>query len=171
MINALVVRELRSASSRRIGAGVIAFVLLLAVQGVVAQGPKKYVMPDGSTVYSDKPVPGGRLVGEVAVPPPLDPAVVEAARKREAERAAEANRVIGERLKGRAEDQKRVGEANAELERARRRLEAGREPKPGERIGTAGGGSRYTDEYLARQRVNEQAVKDAEAALKKAQGL
>ena len=127
-------------------------------------------MPDGSMVYSDKPVPGGRLVGEVTVPPPPDPVAVEAARKREADRAAEANRIVGDRLRRQTDDQKRMESATARLESARRQLEAGRAPKPGERIGTASGGTRFTDEYLARQRVNEQAVKDAEGELKKAQG-
>ena len=144
--------------------------LLFAVQGVAAQAPKKYVMPDGSTVYSDKPVPGGKLMGEVAVPPPLDRAAVEAARKREAERATQADKMVEERLKGRTEERNRIEEATAKLEQARRQLDAGRAPKPGERIGTAGGGSRFTDEYVARQRLNEQAVKQAEEALQKARG-
>ena len=153
------------------GAGwFLAVALVFAVQGVAAQAPKKYVMPDGSTVYSDKPVPGGKLVGEVAVPPLLDRAAVEATRKREAERATQADKLVGERLKGQAQDRKRIEEATARLEQARRQLEAGRAPKPGERIGTAGGGSRFTDEYVARQRLNEQAVKQAEEELQKARG-
>ena len=90
--------------------------------------------------------------------------------KREAERTKQADKLVGERLKEQAGDRNRIDEATAKLEQARRQLEAGRAPKPGERIGTAGGGSRFTDEYVARQRLNEQAVKQAEDELQKARG-
>ena len=140
------------------------------VQGGLAQGVKKYVTPDGKTIYSDKPVPDAKLVGEVAAPPTPDPAAIEAARQREIVRGAEANRLAEKRLKELAEERKRVDEATAKLERAREILNEGRVPKPGERIGTAGGGSRFTDEYLARQQSNEDAVKRAEEELQKAQG-
>jgi hypothetical protein len=51
---------------------------------------------------------------------------------------------------------------------AKRRLELGREPLPGERRGLAGGGSRLTEEYEARLAGLEREVADAEARLKRA---
>jgi len=53
--------------------------------------------------------------------------------------------------------------ANAALAQARKRLELGKEPLPGERTGTVGGMSRLNDAYWARQAENEAAVKEAKA--------
>ncbi len=55
-----------------------------------------------------------------------------------------------------------------ELAVAKRRLELGREPLPGERRGLAGGGSRLTPEYEARIAAMERDVAATEAKLKKA---
>lgn len=145
-----------------------AVALVCGVQFVHAQSLKKYQTPEGKIIYSDKPVPDAKLVGEVAVPPPPDPAAVEAARAREAARGAEANRVAEKLLQEQAAQRKRIEDASAKLEQARRQLEEGKSPRPGERIGTVGGGSRFTDEYLARQQSNEAAVRRAEDELGKA---
>jgi hypothetical protein len=139
-------------------------------QGGAAQALKKYVTPDGNIVYSDKPVPGAKLVGEVQAPPPPDRAALEAARQREAAKSAEANRLTEKRLQEQVKERQTAEEAGAKLKRAQDALEQGRVPKPGERIGTAGGGTRFTDEYLARQRENEDAAKRAAEELNKAQG-
>jgi hypothetical protein len=53
------------------------------------------------------------------------------------------------------------------LDDARKRLEAGAEPLPGERIGTASGGSRLSDDYHARQKRLAEEVAVAENVLKK----
>ncbi len=159
--------------SRTRGA-VVAYAVAVAlgcwVQAGSAQTLKKYVTPDGKIIYSDKPIPDAKLIGEVLSPPPPDPAAVEAARAREVARGAEANRVAEERLKAQEAERKRIDEATANVERARRMLDEGRAPKPGERIGTAGGGTRFTEDYLERQRANEEAVKRAEEELNKARG-
>ena len=55
-----------------------------------------------------------------------------------------------------------------ELAAAKRQLETGREPLPGERRGLAGGGSRLTPEYEARIAAMEREVAQSEARLKKA---
>jgi hypothetical protein len=46
--------------------------------------------------------------------------------------------------------------------------DAGKEPLPGERIGTAGGGSRLTDAYLQRQKSLEENVEKARRSLEQA---
>jgi hypothetical protein len=38
----------------------------------------KYVFPDGTVVYSDKPVPGATAVGEIVVPPAPTPPTAKA---------------------------------------------------------------------------------------------
>jgi hypothetical protein len=48
--------------------------------------------------------------------------------------------------------------AQASLKRAEEAQKAGVEPRPGERIGTAAGGTRFTDEYLERQKRLEEEV-------------
>lgn len=164
-------REARAALPGRLVACVLAIALGLLAHDSTAQTLKKYLTPDGKTIYSDKPVPGAKLVGEIAAPPLPDPAAVEAARQREIARGAKADRVVVDRLKAQSDARRRIEEATANLERAREALERGRTPLPGERIGTAGGGSRFTEDYLARQSANEEAVKSAEEQLQKARGL
>ena len=141
--------------------------LLLAVATGQAQEIRKYITPDGRTIYSDTPIPGAREAGSVASPPPVDPDAreeAEAAAREQAQRAEELSARRRQESAGRAS----IEDAERQLEEARATLAAGKEPLPGERRGTAGGGSRLTDAYFERQRANEQAVRDAEKALSEA---
>jgi len=146
---------------------VLGLVALLAfVAGpAAAQAVKKYVTPEGRVIYSDQPVPGAREAGEVAPPRPVSPEEREAAR-RTAERDASALQRF-ERKGGDAggPQQAQVQDLEANLERARKQLADGKDPLPGERTGTAGGGSRLNDQYWARQKANEAAVAKAQKAL------
>jgi Domain of unknown function (DUF4124) len=130
----------------------------------VAQKLQKYVTPDGKTVYSDRPIPGARLVDEIAAPPPVDPKAAAEAQNRARDDARKAQASDATRAEGDKAAQQQ-NDAAAALARAKEQLEKGKEPLPGERIGTASGNSRLTDAYWERQRANEQAVKDAEARL------
>jgi hypothetical protein len=58
--------------------------------------------------------------------------------------------------------------AERELTVARRKLEVGREPLPGERLGTAKGGSRLSPEYETRITELEREVAAAEQRVKRA---
>ena len=143
----------------------VAASLLLLTAGVLqAQEIKKYITPDGKTIYSDVPVPGAREAGAIAPPAEVNPeerAQAEESAREEARRAEEfAGRAQGE-SSGRAS----VEEAEKQLEEAQNVLANGKEPLPGERKGTAGGGSRLTDAYYIRQKANEQAVIEAQRAL------
>jgi len=135
-----------------------------------AQAVKKYVTPEGKVIYSDQPVPGAREAGEVAPPRPVSPEEKEAAR-RTAERDAAAVQTL-ERKDGEAGGPQRaqIQDLEAKLELARKQLADGKEPLPGERTGTAGGGSRLNDQYWARQKSNEEAVAKAQKALDDARG-
>jgi hypothetical protein len=147
---------------------VIAFIALGFGAGALpaaGQTMQKYVTPDGKTVYSDRPIPGARLVDQIAPAPPVDPKAAAEAQARAKENAERANASATKRAESGNGAQQ--GDAAAALARAKERLEKGKEPLPGERIGNAGGGSRLTDAYWARQRANEQAVKNAEARLNK----
>jgi hypothetical protein len=134
-----------------------------------AQSIYKYVRPDGRVIYSDKPVPGAKLVEEFEPPPPPDPANAERQRKE-----AEA----GSQSLGRSADKRArsLDQAWADLklwtrrlEEAKANLEAGREPREGERLGTAGGRARMSDAYWQRQQANEAAVATAESRVRQAQ--
>ena len=61
-----------------------------------------------------------------------------------------------------------VSNLERELAVAKRKLELGREPLPGERRGLAGGGSRLTPEYEARIAAMEREVAATEAKLRNA---
>src|SRR5262245_42803177 len=145
-----------------------AFLLLLGLAGAVAaQTVYRYVTPDGRTIFTDQPVPpvpGAKLQGTVAPPtppsgsPPPRPSS-DARPKTPAEPPGEA------RVQRLREATAEVESAQQDLAQARLRLEAGKEPLPGERTGTATGGSRLNDEYWARQAANEDAVRKAQARL------
>ena len=61
-----------------------------------------------------------------------------------------------------------VAAAESALQAAKRRLELGREPLPGERLGLAGGGTRLSPDYETRVASLEREVADAEARVARA---
>ena len=61
-----------------------------------------------------------------------------------------------------------ISEAERELAAAKRRLETGREPLPGERLGTVSGRSRLSPEYERRIAGLERDVAAADARVKRA---
>jgi hypothetical protein len=141
-------------------------VLALAAAGAVdAQKIGRYAFPDGRVVYSDQPVPGAKLVNEVAPPPPPSASPPP---PREGKAAAPGADSGAERARRLEQTDAEVRAATEALERARAQLQSGIEPLPGERTGTAGGGSRLNEAYDARQAANQRAVADAEARLQRA---
>ncbi|MBI2225818.1 MAG: DUF4124 domain-containing protein [Betaproteobacteria bacterium] len=132
--------------------------IALALAATAAQGQAVYrsVMPDGSIVYGDKPAPGAKEAKEVSLPPPNiakpPPAKPSAPATTPRQPASES-----------PDDQ--VRNAERDLQKAKAALEAGREPQPGERIGTAGGASRLTDAYFERIKSLENAIVGAQKKL------
>ena len=147
-------------TTRSSGLKSLALAALLGLSGT-AQGQPLYksTMPDGKVVYSEKPVPGARRVDTVEPPPAK--AGITAATDAEKARAAQAASKAGA-----APQQSPVEDARNQLKKAEAAREAGKEPLPGERIGTAGGTSRVTDAYHARQKSLELAVEAARQRLK-----
>ncbi len=155
------------------------FAVCLATAPLIVAGQSmiyKVQMPDGSVLYSDTVPSGGKVLEE-----------------REAKSTPRVNTVPGQPGKGAPPtavitrpavppgSAARPGfpakgapaPANIEtLERdlavAKRNLELGREPLPGERRGLAGGGSRLTPEYEARIAALEREVALTEGKLKDA---
>jgi len=144
-------------------------VVLLAglfAAAAAAQDAYRYVMPDGRVVYSDMPVPGARLDGTIAPPAPASPAPAAGFTPSPAQEAL---------LKSADARVRRLNELTAEIQNAERdlaaanaALQAGIEPREGERIGTYAGRARLNDAYWARQDYNQLAVAEAQARLNRA---
>lgn len=118
----------------------------------------------GAVHYGDRPPPGAPvdkrlrpLESVSSVPSAIDAETIEAARER-ARRRSEAL----------ARAHQAVVDAQADYAGARARRERDVAPLPGERIGTAGGGSRLTPSYFARLEALDQAVAQARARLDEA---
>lgn len=134
-----------------------------------AQTIYKVQMPDGSILFTDTPPQGGKILEERAVtstsrparPVTTTPASQLPGMSSEPTKAAPA-RLTLEAAMG------EINAAEAALAAAQRRLELGREPLPGERLGLAGGGSRLSPEYHERIAGLEKEVAAAEARVKAA---
>jgi hypothetical protein len=136
-------------------AGVL--VLLLAAQAA-AQTLYKSTLPDGRVVYGDKPDPNAVKVDEQK--PDISKRGIGGSTPRETEalKAMEQSRTQREAV----EDKSRS--AQDALKAAEQAQAAGKEPLPGERTGTAGGGSRLNDAYYERQRKLQEDVEKARRA-------
>lgn len=124
----------------------------------------KYRMPDGKVVYSDEPVPGGRLEAEMEPPPQPGPSAAPAPRSE----PSDVDKRIAARRDALERARRELDAANAALAEAQRRLDAGREPLPQEFKSLAGGGTRVSEEYERRQAANERAVAEAKARARRA---
>ncbi|MBI4194047.1 MAG: DUF4124 domain-containing protein [Betaproteobacteria bacterium] len=142
----------------------LVLVLALGSPAAFAQEMFKSTMPDGKVIYGEKPEPGAKRVEKV-VPPPPKPGItiVTPADKARADQAARQRTARTEAL------QRELEAARKQLQRAEAAREAGKEPLPGERLGTAGGTSRLTEPYFERQKKLEQAVEAARKRLEKAE--
>ena len=143
---------------------VAAAATLVAAGSVWAQVIYKSTMPDGHVIYSTEPVHGAKRV-ETMKPKtdtsgvqPVGPKDEKTLQQREAQRERQTTR------------QNDVQQAEQALRDAETAQAAGKEPLPGERQGTAGGASRLTEEYWARQKALADAVADARKRLNEIQG-
>jgi hypothetical protein len=134
----------------------------------------KVQMPDGSVLYSDSVPSGGKVLEEreakstprVNTVPSLAPARAAPGATRSANPSDPMLRPAVPSRGGPAPDN--IPALERELAVAKRQLELGREPLPGERRGLAGGGSRLTPEYEARIAGMERDIATIEAKLKSA---
>ena len=134
---------------------VTTMVLLLSAAAAGAQTLYKSTMPDGKVIYSEKPAPGAKRVDTVEPPPArtgtttITPQEKARAQQTPAPAAAQQQPNAG------------LDDARRQLQQAQAAREAGKEPLPGERVGTAGGTSRLSEAYHARQKNLEAAVQSA----------
>ncbi len=126
----------------------------------------KQQLPDGSIVYSDHRIKGAKLIYKVNIPDEL-PAAQAVAPRPNAEAAA-----LDKRLRERSEAldraQREIVDAWQALEKAKRQLEAGKEPLAGEVQSSAMGGTRVLPQYYDRIKKLEDSVAQAQARLDRA---
>ena len=130
--------------------------IALAFAALTAQAQAVYrsVMPDGRIIYGDKPAPGATEAKEVMLPKPNIIAPV----------STKPDPASQTKDTGAGAD--RVRSARQALDAAKAALEAGREQKDGDRIGTARkGGSQLNDAYYQRVKALEDAVTAAQKQL------
>lgn len=145
------------------------FAVCLAGAPLLANGQSmiyKVQMPDGSVLYSDTVPSGGKVLEErEAKSTPRVTTLPSQPGKAAVTRPAVAP-VRPAPAKGTGTEN--IAALERELAIAKRKLELGREPLPGERRGLAGGGSRLTPEYEQRIAAMEREVTATEAKLKNA---
>jgi len=120
-----------------------------------AQTVYKSTMPDGRGIYSTEPVRGAKRVE--ALKPPAENTGVKPVGPTDAQKLDQHER----QRSNREARQNELQQAEKALRDAEAAQAAGKEPLPGERSGTAGGGSRLSDEYWSRQKSLEAAVTEA----------
>jgi hypothetical protein len=138
--------------------------LLLVATSVGAQTLYKSTMPDGKVVYGEKPEPGAKQVDTVTAPPPkTGTTVLTPAEQKDVDRRIQIRSATADAQRRELED------AHQQLKKAEAAREAGKEPLPGERLGTATGASRLTDDYWQRQKSLEAAVEAARKRVEQAE--
>ena len=136
-------------------------VVALLAQPATAQTLYKSVTPDGRVVYSDKPPPDAVKTEKRQLDTSKRGVVPPTERDKATLRQLESSR------KTRESGQDRVRRLEIALHDAEVAQAMGKEPQPNERLGTAGGGQRLTDDYWARQKRLETAVEQARRNLDK----
>jgi hypothetical protein len=158
------------------------FAACLAAVPLIALGATIYKvqLEDGSILFTDSPPPGSKVLeereskGPTRAAPPRSVAGPVTTPQSAAATAGAAGIPRGATvtpLKGPANLDAAMAEVSAaerDLAVMRRKLELGREPLPGERLGLKGGGTRLSPEYEARVGELEREVSAAEARLKRA---
>lgn len=147
--------------SNRILPPVLWLIAALAAGPALAQVFYKSTMPDGRVVYGDKPAPGAVKVEETK------PDISRQGIGGSATREAEALKAMQESRHKREAADTELRAAEDALRAAEARRAAGKDPLASERLGTAGGASRITDDYYKRQQKLDDDVEKARRALEK----
>jgi hypothetical protein len=141
-----------------------ALVALVWAASSWAQTIYKSTMPDGRVIYGTEPVRGAKRVETMK--PPAENTGVRPVAPQDAQKL-EQQGMQRERKEARQDEMQQAEKALRDAEAAQA---AGKEPLPGERLGTAGGASRLTDEYWERQKSLEATVAEARKRLDELRG-
>jgi hypothetical protein len=148
-----------------LGRAILCLALLAGLGPARALEIYRYLMPDGSTLFTNEISSTGKLV-EIIIPhaPPQRNLQQEqqARAQQEAQRLAQLTSLRGA-ASGQIEST--IDDLRQQLAKAKAAAASGAEPLLGERIGIKGGHTRLTDGYWARQRELQQAVEQIRARL------
>lgn len=150
---------------------VLAMAAACAVPSAQAQTVYKSTLPDGHVVYGHKPAKGAAKVQKLEPALPVvevEPEAAAALREREQAQVSEIDKRLAARRSTREKADAEVVTAQEALGAAEKALAAGREPLPGERIATADGGSRLSQDHFDRIKTLEDDVKAARERLDRA---
>jgi hypothetical protein len=125
----------------------------------------KYRNPDGSPVYSHEPLSGGKLEEIISAPAPDSAQVAQALALKRKREEARANRIAANREADLTAVDAQIRNSTNDLQAAKRALEGGLTPLPGEIRGTAGRHTVLSSQYWQRVRALEYAVEDARERL------
>ena len=143
---------------------ILVLALWFAASGAAAETMYKSTMPDGKVVYGEKPEPGAGRVDTIEAPPAKTGTTVVTPAEKKA-----ADQRIQKRAAGDEGWRRELEAAYEQLKKAEAARDAGQEPLPGERLGTATGASRLTDDYWNRQKSLEAAVEAARKRVEQAE--
>ena len=146
--------------------------LCLAGAAAWAQQVYKSVDDQGKVIFSDKPPADAKSVTQVRIEPgPSEASVREAVERQRAISKAAGNLGGGggAAVDGQSGQASGVQDAKAALAEAERQLDEARQIGPGDRRGTAGGGSRLSEQYRQRVEAAEAIVEAARQRLQQAQ--
>ena len=139
-----------------------ALVLAFISGAALAQFLYKSTMPDGKVIYGDAPTPGAVKVEKTK--PDTSSKGISGATPKE----AEALRKMQTERNAAGGGTDRVADLQAAVKKLEAEREKAKEPLEGERIGNAGGGSRFTDAYWERQKRLDEGLDTMRKELDKA---
>ena len=145
-------------------------VLICMTGAAWAQQVYKSVDDTGKVIFSDKPPANAESVTPVTIKPgPSEASVRETVERQRAISQAAGKLGGGEvATDGRSGQASGIQDAKALLAEAERQLDEARQIGPGDRKGTAGGGSRLSEQYRQRVEAAEAAVDAARQRLQQA---
>ncbi|MBX9629597.1 MAG: DUF4124 domain-containing protein [Burkholderiales bacterium] len=147
---------------------ILSIAICLGAAAANAQPVYRWKAADGTVTYSqDPPDAGARDVKRVDVKT-LSPEQVRAARRLLGTDTQRANAAADAREQALSDADRGVRAATSALTDAETALTSGREPLPGERLGTANGKTRLTQAYFDRLRGLENQVEGARRRLDRA---
>jgi len=149
----------------------VMLLVLAAAADVQTAQVYKSVDKEGNVTYSEEPPPGVEAQPVAIETHPTQERRQEAedVRLRMLQEGQEVDRQLAQQRQRREALHIELERAEQALVEARRRLDDGMEPLPGERVGTVSGKSRLREEYFARVERLKDAVKAAERQVQEAQ--
>jgi hypothetical protein len=146
----------------------MASVISLLPPQAMAEGAYQSVGASGEVIFSDSKPADAVEVKALKLPPNPAPEAVDESRQRVQRMIERANHSQKQREAEKARKKSELEAAQQQLKEAETRLKETEEIREGDRLGTAGGGSRLTPGYFERVEAARTELEAAKKALKAA---